>query len=73
MKQFILSHKLESIGAGVGALAGFLYWYFVGCASGNCAIASNPYISSLYGGVLGYLLFGLFDNKKTKDKNYENS
>ena len=40
----------------VGAIAGFLYYRFVGCASGACAITSNPYISTVYGGVLGVLI-----------------
>jgi hypothetical protein len=43
------------LGISLGGLAGFLYYYFVGCSSGNCAITSNPYMSIVYGG-----LFGLF-------------
>ena len=37
----------------IGGLMGFLYYYFVGCASGQCAITSNPYMSILWGGLLG--------------------
>jgi hypothetical protein len=48
------------IGGIVGAAAGFLYYRFVGCASGTCPITSNPYISTVYGGVLGLLLVGAF-------------
>ena len=33
------------LGIAIGGLAGFLYYYFVGCSSGNCAITSNPYMS----------------------------
>jgi hypothetical protein len=40
----------------IGGLAGFLYYYFVGCASGNCAITSNPYMSIIWGGLLGLFL-----------------
>ncbi|HWQ98617.1 MAG TPA: DUF6132 family protein [Clostridia bacterium] len=40
----------------VGAAAGFLYYRLVGCASGTCPITSNPYISTVYGGVLGTLI-----------------
>lgn len=40
----------------VGTIAGFLYYHYIGCASGTCAITSNPYISSIYGGVIGLLL-----------------
>ena len=39
-----------------GAGAGYLYYFFVGCASGTCPISSNPLISTLYGGVIGWLL-----------------
>ena len=40
----------------LGACGGFAYYYFVGCASGTCAITSNPYISTVYGAMLGALL-----------------
>jgi len=38
-----------------GAFAGFLYYWFVGCSSGSCAITSNPYMSVIWGGLLGLL------------------
>ena len=41
------------LGIVTGALAGFLYYYFVGCASGSCAITSSPYMSTVWGGLLG--------------------
>lgn len=47
---------LPVAGVGIGALAGFLYYYFVGCASGTCAITSSPYISTLYGALLGLFI-----------------
>ena len=40
----------------VGAIGGFLYYRLVGCASGACPITSNPYISTVYGGVIGTLI-----------------
>jgi hypothetical protein len=40
----------------VGATAGYLYYHFVGCSSGHCAITSNPYMSVLWGGMLGFFL-----------------
>ena len=40
----------------LGAVVGYLFYRFVGCASGTCAISSNPYISTIYGGVIGALL-----------------
>ncbi len=46
------------IGVLLGALAGWLYWSQVGCASGTCAITSSPINSTLYGALMG----GLFAN-----------
>ena len=37
----------------IGGLAGFLYYHFVGCTSGQCAITSSPYMSTFYGGLMG--------------------
>ncbi|HQV78460.1 MAG TPA: DUF6132 family protein [Chitinophagales bacterium] len=56
---------LITIGVLLGAILGFLYWKFVGCASGTCAITSKPLNSTIYGAVMGGLLFSLFE-KKTK-------
>jgi hypothetical protein len=42
----------------VGAGLGFAYHRFVGCRTGACAITANPYISTLYGAVMGYLFSG---------------
>ncbi len=53
----------------IGATGGFLYYYYIGCASGHCPITGNPYISTVYGGVLGFL-FAMSPNKKNQ-KNVE--
>jgi hypothetical protein len=45
-----------ALGVLLGALAGFLYYWFVGCSSGSCAITSNPYMSILWGAAMGFLL-----------------
>ncbi|MFQ6109807.1 MAG: hypothetical protein ACE5L7_09690, partial [Candidatus Aminicenantales bacterium] len=44
------------IGFLAGALAGFLYYRFIGCRSGVCMITSNPYLSTLYWALLGGLM-----------------
>jgi len=41
-----------------GGGLGFAYYRFIGCASGTCPITSNPYISTIYGAVMGYMMSG---------------
>ncbi len=38
----------------VGAIGGYLYYHFVGCSTGSCAITGNPYASTAFGGLLGF-------------------
>jgi hypothetical protein len=64
MKNWIQKNKLSLVGVAVGALGGFLYWNYVGCASGTCMITSKPINSTLYGALMGYLLFGIFKKEK---------
>lgn len=40
----------------LGAVGGYLFYHFIGCATGACVIVSNPVISTLYGGAMGWLL-----------------
>ena len=51
------------IGLLFGILGGFLYYSEIGCKTGTCAITSNPWLSMLWGGMMGYLLFGMFQSK----------
>lgn len=52
------------LGIVIGAVSGYLYWYFVGCASGSCAITSSPVNSTLYGGLMGGLVINMFNSSK---------
>ncbi|CAN5369758.1 hypothetical protein BH09BAC5_BH09BAC5_21920 [soil metagenome] len=65
----VRKHKLTLIGILIGAIAGYLYYHFVGCASGTCMITSKPINSTLYGGLMGGLLFTSFKKDKVKDNN----
>jgi hypothetical protein len=42
----------------LGAAGGLAYQRFVGCRKGTCAITSNPYVSTIYGAFMGFLLSG---------------
>jgi len=68
MKNILIKYKLELIGLVIGSIAGWCYWYFVGCASGTCAIASSPVNSSLYGAFMGGILLGMFKKEKKKEQ-----
>jgi hypothetical protein len=57
---FIKKHKLIFIGAVLGSIGGYLYYYFVGCANGTCLITSRPLNSTLYGALMGGLSMDLF-------------
>ncbi len=65
--QFFKREWLWFAGGAIGAVAGYLYWLFIGCNSGTCAITSSPINSTLYGVLLGGLTFNMF--KKSKREN----
>jgi len=62
-KLFSFFPPLTIAGILVGAIGGYIYYVQVGCVSGTCAITSNPYMSILWGGLLGYLLGDMFRKK----------
>ncbi len=63
---FILKHKFTIIGIIAGTIGGYLYYHFVGCASGTCSITSKPLNSTLYGAMMGGLLLNIFQKEKIK-------
>lgn len=42
----------------VGALAGYGWHRLVGCRSGACPITANPYVSTVWGAVVGFMASG---------------
>ncbi|CAN5330390.1 DUF6132 family protein [soil metagenome] len=69
----IQKYKLTIIGVLVGGIAGYAYYHFVGCARGTCAITSKPLNSTLYGAVMGGLLFSSFKKEKEKQNTKGNN
>jgi LytS/YehU family sensor histidine kinase len=62
-KQILVKRVLPVV---IGGLLGYAYYYFIGCYSGTCPISSNPYISTIYGGILGGV-FAMPSKKKNKE------
>ncbi len=67
MKKWFSNNKLYIAGAITGTLAGYLYWQQIGCSSGTCMITSKPFNSTVYGAVMGALVFGLFRKEHKKE------
>ncbi len=66
-KKFRITNYISLLtlsGVAIGAIGGFLYYYFIGCQTGTCAITSNPWMSMLWGAAMGYLIFDMFKKKK---------
>jgi xanthine/uracil permease len=68
IKQKFKKYWLTLLGVAIGVVGGYLYWRYVGCESGSCPITSSPYMSSLWGAVMGGLVFSMF---KVENKNDE--
>ena len=56
---------LPLLGAVLGAVAGYVYWYYWGCEEG-CTIRSVWWRMSIWGGLMGGLLFSLLQDGITK-------
>jgi len=69
MKKWFKENSLLIVGILTGAAGGYLYWKYIGCMSGTCAITSKPLNSTIYFAIIGGLVFSLF-KKKPKEKSY---
>jgi uncharacterized protein YcfJ len=65
MIYWIKNNKLLIIGIAIGAIAGFVYWQQIGCASGTCMITSKWHNSTAYGAIMGGLIFSMFKKSTT--------
>jgi hypothetical protein len=61
----IKNNLFIAIGMLLGSVGGYIYYAYVGC-NGSCLIGSSPYISTIYGAVMGGLFVNLFRTKKGK-------
>jgi hypothetical protein len=63
MKKWMLKNKYILGGAILGGIGGYLYYHFIGCASGTCMITSKPLNSILYFGLIGAIFLSIFKKK----------
>ncbi len=49
-----------AVGAVAGGLVGFLFYRYVGCRTGACPIAGNPWISTAWWALIGGLFMSGF-------------
>lgn len=68
MKDKIRNNIITITGFGLGMIGGYLYWKYVGCASGTCPITSSWKIMLIYGGVIGGLLGNMAQDIVRKNK-----
>ena len=69
IKKIIQTKRIQIIFLLTGAVGGFLYWRFVGCTSGTCAIKSVWYWTTLWGAAMGYLVGDTINDIIEKRKN----
>jgi len=68
---FFQRKKLALLFIPLGALGGYLYWNYVGCLSGACALKSNLGYMLLFGGLMGFFLGDWISELREKRKNKE--
>jgi hypothetical protein len=67
MKKWRKNNLLYIVGAFFGAIAGYVYYHQIGCATGTCLITSKPINSTIYGAIMGTLLFGMFKKENRRE------
>ena len=67
MVELIFRNRLVLLGGIIGAIGGYLYYYWIGCTGGSCAITSQPVPSTLYGAFMGGLLVSMFRQKNMRE------
>lgn len=71
MKDKIRNNIITITASIAGMAGGFLYWEYIGCATGTCPLTSSWKIMLIYGGVIGGLLGNMIQDiiRKRKIRN----
>jgi len=56
MESFVGLWSVRILPVLLGAAGGYAYYKFIGCKTGVCPITSNPWISTLYGALIGSMM-----------------
>ncbi len=77
MKEFFKKHKFAILLTLAGLVAGWLYYYYVGCLTGTCPLQKLWYYDMALGGLGGMVVGDLIDarikKRKPKQNNDENT
>lgn len=65
MKALLKKYTLPALGAILGAIAGYIYWYYWGCEDG-CSIRSVWWRMSLWEAVMGGLVLSMLQDWREK-------
>ncbi|MFW5805837.1 MAG: hypothetical protein ACOCVX_04840 [Bacteroidales bacterium] len=72
MKEFFKKHKFAILLTLAGLVAGWLYYYYVGCLTGTCPLQKLWYYDMALGGLLGMVVGDLIDARIKKRKPKQN-
>ena len=53
-----------AIGLAAGGILAYIYYIKIGCVSGTCPITSNPWLTTIWGAAVGYLVGDMFKGEK---------
>ena len=72
VKKYIKKFQFEILFGVLGAVGGYLYWYYVGCLTGTCPLKKVWYYDVFLGVLIGLLLADIVKSIiKKKKNNYE--